>query len=53
MRRLLLALAEQTSDPTEQGVLKGAAGLVGRTASDVIRDAIGELAAEATKEVME
>lgn len=53
MRRLLLALAEQASDPEEQGALKGAAGLVGRTASDVIRDAIGEIAADATKEAFE
>lgn len=53
MRRLLLALAEQASDPGEQGALKGTAGLVGRTANEVIRDAIGELAADATKEVME
>ena len=53
MRRLLLELADETSDPAEQGALKGAAGLVGRTTNEVIRDAIGELAADATKEVIE
>lgn len=53
MRRLLLALAEQASDSTEQGALKGAAGLVGRTTTEVIRDAIGELAADATKAAIE
>lgn len=51
IRRLLLHLADQAPE-AERQPLQRAAGLVARMGGDAVRDALGELAADATRDAI-
>jgi hypothetical protein len=53
IRELLLELAGAAKNDDDEAALRRAAGLVGRTGSDVVRQTIATLAADATKEAFE
>jgi hypothetical protein len=52
IRELLLNLAE-AAEPEQQTTLRRAAGLVGRTSSEIVRQTIATLASDAAKETLE
>jgi hypothetical protein len=52
VRNVLLQLARD-APPEQQKPLKRAAGLLGRTSAEVVRDAVAQLSSEATREAME